>query len=149
MGKEITNIFLAFILIGLVLLLLRPQKHPVNINTNKTIENATNEIKTIEKVVIQDKALVTELKNDIADLKNELNNPPDTFTIVKIQKEIIYLQDSTINKQDTIINNLETIIEKKDTIINEHERINKRLKWQRNGALILTGIITTVAIWKE
>jgi len=149
MGKEITNIFLAFILIGLVLLLLRPQKHPVNINTNKTIENATNEIKTIEKVVIQDKALVTELKNDIADLKNELNNPPDTFTIVKIQKEIIYLQDSTINKQDTIIDNLETIIEKKDTIINTHEKINKRLKWQRNGALILTGIITTVAIWKE
>lgn len=149
MGEKVTNIFLAFILIGLVLLLLRPQLHPVNINTNKTIENATNEIKTIEKVVIQDKELVTELKGEIANLKNELNHPPDTFTIVKIQKEIIYLQDSTINKQDTIINNLETIIEKKDTIINEHERINKRLKWQRNGALVLTGIITTVAIWNN
>ena len=149
MGKEITNILL-IIAIGLIIwLLLRPQPQSSNITNHETIENATNEIKTIEKVVIQDKELVTELKGEIADLKNELNNPPDTFTIVKIQKEIIYLQDSTINKQDTIINNLEVIIEKQDTIINEHEKINKRLKWQRNGALFLTGIITTVAIWQK
>ncbi len=145
----------ALVAVALLFLIFRPNTYKTITGKGETktietrVEGKETEIKTYLTRVEKDQTVVNAISRTLEELQLQLDSVrgvKDTVKIIHIQDTVIHgyreltsnLKNMVIN-QDSIISAQRYIINSKDTIITINKKDLKRVKRQRNTAILVAG----------
>ena len=141
--------FNLIILISIILLILTPkcnnQYNPVPKQIDKEI------LETIKPRIDSTKHIINEQSSNIEVMKDELDKVKqkrDTIGIIEKQDTIIEIQTLTLLSYKTLTLDMDTTIQIQKRVIVKTEKINRKLKRQRNIAIAGIIIITVIGLIK-
>lgn len=146
----------------LLFLLFRPDNQIIKTSKPKTIVNNIHQkeehYREIEKSIIPDNAQIQRLNGTVADLMEQvlyLKEHRDTAMLIETQDTLIgtlyhqgQIKDTVISKQGLVIADLKYISSSKDTLLLIKDARIKKVVRQRNIFMIISGLMTGVAIIK-